>query len=291
MDLSIVIVNWRARDFLQKNLETLLTLPDWQKIKGEIFVVDNDSQDGSVEMVRERFPQVKLLANKENLGFARANNQAFAQAKGRYFLLLNPDMEVQSGILEKMVAWLDNHPKAAVVGALLKDGQGKIVKQARNFPTVWNQAAIILKIPHLFPAVLNKYLMVDFDYSQAAKVPTLRGSFFWVRKEVYRELGGLDERYFVWFEEVDFCRQVWEKGKEIWYLPWFGAQDYVGQSFCQLPRGKSQRYFRDSMLKYFAKWEPKWQARLLSLLWPIGIFLAVAGGKMKKQVLNIWINH
>jgi hypothetical protein len=131
---------------------------------------------------------------------------------------------------------------------------------------------ITLKIPHLFPGVVNKYLCSRFDYSQAAEVDSIRGSFFLINQESYHKISGskwplLDERYFIWFEEVDFCRQVYQLGGEVWYTPTARCLDYIGASFSQVRRGRSQEYFRDSMLQYFAKWEPQWQYQILKKAW------------------------
>jgi GT2 family glycosyltransferase len=161
------------------------------------------------------------------------------------------------------------------------------VKHVRRFPTVWDQLAIVLKIPHVFPGVLNKYLRVDFDYSKAEKVDSIRGGFFMVNMlSDNKPTFWLDERYFLWFEEVDYCKKVYNghhgsnKG-EVWYTPAAKCIDYVGQSFNQVGTIKKQLYFRDSMLKYFKKWHPTWQYYLLKYAWMIGLSLTFVLGKLK----------
>lgn len=297
MDLSIIIVSWNVREKLKENLTSLFKSE--VDFEYEVFVVDNNSQDKTVEMVRKEFPQVhpvksgqpvgakqfngvKLIANAENVGFAKANNQAIKQAQGEFILLLNPDMRVFPDTLPKMIKWIQENKQAAVAGCRLVDEQGNTIKHVRRFPTVWDQAAIVLKLPHLFPKVLNNYLRVDFDYAKPAKADSVRGGFFMLRRGA--ELPLLDERYFVWFEEVDFCRQVYKSGGEVWYTPVAECVDYVGQSFKQLPRGKAQNYFRDSMLEYFKKWHPIWQYWLLKTIWPLGKFIARTGEKMKVKI-------
>jgi GT2 family glycosyltransferase len=287
MDVSIVIVSWNVREKLKENL--LVLFKSEGDISFEIFVVDNNSHDGTAEMVKNKFSEVKLIVNKENLGFAKANNQAIKQAQGEFILLLNPDMRVLPDTLSNMVKWMRENKQASVASCRLIDERGSIIKHVRRFPTVWDQLAIILKLPHIFPSVLNKYLRVDFDYSKPAKADSVRGGFFMIR--LRQCFGGqvrnalpaplLDERYFLWFEEIDFCRQVYKNGGEVWYAPAAECVDYVGQSFKQLPRGKAQRYFRDSMLKYFKKWHPAWQYRLLKAIWPIGMFITRAGEKAR----------
>jgi len=272
MDLSVIIVSWNVQEKLKNNLTALF------KSQGdfsfEVLVVDNDSQDESVSMVRSNFSQVKLIVNQTNLGFSRANNQAIRLAQGKFILLLNPDMQVKEDTLQKAIDWAEKHDQATVIGCRLVDEWGKIIKQVRRFPKFFDQLMVTLKIPHFFPTVLNKYLCANFDYSQAARVDSLRGSFFLINRENYQKISQqslplLDERYFIWFEEVDFCRQVYQLGGEVWYTPEAECLDYVGQSFRQVKRGQTQKYFSDSMLKYFQKWEKLWQYFILKVSWKI----------------------
>lgn len=278
MNLSVVIVSWNVCDKLRSNLKAIYN--NTQNINFEVFIIDNNSQDNTVEMVEEEFPQIKLIKNKENLGFAKANNQVLEEIKGKYILFLNPDMKVKKGTLEGIVKWMDKHPKAGIAGCRLVDENGAIVPHVRRFPTVWDQLAIILKIPHFLPNILNKYLMKNFDYSHSASVDSIRGSFFITRKEIIEKIGCWDERYFIWFEDVDFCKRVKKAGWKIMYTPVVECIDYMGQSFKQVKRGKTQIYFRNSMLKYFKKWHPIWQYFLLFLAWPIGFLMAVVAEKL-----------
>ncbi len=270
MDLSVVIVSWKVKDKLKANLSALFESQGDFKI--EVFVVDNNSQDGSAEMIKEEFPQVKLIVNSENLGFASANNEAMKVSAGKYILLLNPDMQVGPDTLSNILDWTRNNPQATVTGCKLVDEKGEIIKQVRRFPKFCDQLAITLKLPHLFPRIVDKYLVSDFNYNQAAKVDSIRGAFFLINRGNYQKISGrnfplLDDRYFIWFEEVDFCRDVYRLGGEVWYTPAAQCLDYVGQSFKQVPRGRAQKYFSDSMIKYFEKWEAKWQGAVLRLVW------------------------
>lgn len=278
MDLSIIIVSWNVKEKLRDNLRALF---ESQNVNFEVFVVDNNSHDGSAEMVKKEYPQVKLIANRENLGFARANNQAIKQASGEYILLLNPDMRVFDDTLSNMVAWLNWHERVFVAGCKLVDETSQIVKHVRHFPTFLDQLVIVLKIPHLFPSVLNKYLKNDFDYTKSAQVDSVRGGFFMIRKEAIEKVGLLDERYFLWFEEVDYCRRVELAGGEVWYVSGAECIDLVGQSFKQLNLVVKQKYFRDSMLKYFKKWHSPYAYWILRLAWPAAIFAVMIGNRMK----------
>ncbi len=270
MDLSIIIVSWNVKDKLRENLAALYKSEGDFKL--EIFVVDNNSGDGSAAMVAADFPNVRLIANADNLGFAKANNQAIKSVSGKFILLLNPDMRVRPDTLKNILAWAENNSQATVCGCKLVNEKGDVVKQIRRFPGFWDQLMITLKVPHVFPSVVNGYLGSGFDYSQAAKVDSIRGAFFLINREQYKKISGLeqpllDERYFIWFEEVDFCREVYKLGGEVWYTPAAECLDYVGASFSQVKRGKTQEYFSDSMLKYFKKWEKGWKYIVLKAAW------------------------
>ena len=278
MDLSIIIVSWNVKEKLKDNLRALFGS---QHASFEVIVIDNNSKDQTVAMLIKDYPKVKIIANTENFGFARANNQGIRQASGKYVLLLNPDMRVFDDTLSSMISWMNTHEQAAVAGCKLVGENSEIVKQIRSFPELSNQLAIILKIPHLIPGVLNKYLRNDFDYNRSAKVDSIRGGFFMIRTEVIKKVGLLDERYFLWFEEVDYCRRVKSAGLEVWYSNAAECIDLVGQSFKQVNLALKQKYFRDSMLKYFKKWHTPLAYWLLRLAWPVGLFLAKAADKLR----------
>jgi len=281
MDLSIIIVSWNVREKLKENLRAL------QKARGnldmEVFVVDNNSHDNTVAMVAEQFPDVKLIKNNENLGFAKANNQAIRQTQGDFVLLLNPDMKVKPDTLINMLNWMRASSQINVASCKLIDEQGKVIKHVRKFPKLWDQLMVILKIPHLFPKVLNKYLCSDFNYGQPAKVDSIRGSFFMIRKETITKVGLLDEKYFIWFEEVDYCKRVKQAGGQIWYTPVAESIDYVGQSFNQVLVGEKQKYFRNSQLTYFKKHHSIGEYYILKLAWVLGMIIVWVGDRRSKR--------
>ncbi len=294
MDLSIVIVSWNVAEKLKENLKNLFQSKTDYKF--EVFVVDNNSVDDTVSMIKKDFPEVKLIANDNNLGFSKANNQAIKKSQGDFILLLNPDMKVQEDTIDNMITWMKNNGQASLAGCRLIDESGMTIKHVRNFPTLGDQLAIVLKLPHLITNILDKYLRIDFNYQKAEKVDSIRGGFFMLRRsdfqnilseEQYINLEVLDERYFIWFEEVDFCKSVARAGKEVWYTPEAICVDYVGQSFNQLGSFKKQRYFRDSMLKYFKKWHPSSEYFILYIAWIPMTFLAfmasLFGFKNKKH--------
>ncbi|MFA7365391.1 MAG: glycosyltransferase, partial [Patescibacteria group bacterium] len=178
MDLSIIIVSYNVKEKLRENLRNLFQSEG--DFSFEVFVVDNDSRDGSAKMVEEEFPQVKLIKNKENLGFSKANNIAIKESKGNFILLLNPDMQVFPDTLKKSLEFAKNNSQAIVSSCCLVDEKNIVIKHIRLFPKLFDQLMIVLKIPHIFPSVLNNYLKPNFDYSKSQKVDSVRGSFFMI---------------------------------------------------------------------------------------------------------------
>ena len=288
MDLSIIIVSWNTREKLKKNLSHLFLSET--RFSFEVFVVDNASSDGTARMVAEEFPQVNLISNSANLGFSRANNQAFKLAQGEYVLFFNPDMKVVHSTLDNMVQWMKLNRQATLAGCRLLNSKNLPVQQASRFPGLIDQLAIILKLRYFFPSILNGYLRTNFDCNTPQRVETIRGSFMMLDKKALKDVLSekrleqgqiFDERYFVWFEDVDLCRTFKEAGLEVWYTPAATCIDEVGASFCQLTRIKAQNYFRDSMLKYFKKWHSGLEVFILLLAWPFGLVLTAIFSKLK----------
>jgi GT2 family glycosyltransferase len=294
MDLSIIIVSWNVKEKLNKCLAHLLQ--SQTNFSYEIFVVDNGSHDGSAEMVGTEFREANLIANDGNLGFARAVNQAFRQSTGEFIFLLNPDNFVFPLTLDDLLQWMKLNRRAALAGCRLLDKDSNDIKgQVRKFPGLFNQLAIVLKWPYLFPGILDRYLCAKFGYDKPAIVDSVRGSAMIIRRSVletvlpyerFRNGELLDERFFVWFEDVDLCRTFQAGGLEVWYTSAARCFDLLGQSFSQLPRARAQRMFRASMLSYFRKWQPFWKYWILWLAWPVGMaltFIFTALGFEKKN--------
>ena len=276
MDLSIIIVSWKVKEKLRANLEALFNSQG--DFSYEVFVVDNNSGDGSAQMIQEDFPKVKLITNIENIGFAKANNQAIKQTTGDYILLLNPDMLVNPDTLINALTWAKNNQQATVSSFRLVDDKGETIKHVRRFPTLFDQLMVISKIPHFLPFVLNRYLYSSFNYDKESRVDAVRGAFFLINKKVWTEIARqelplLDDRYFIWFEEVDFCKQVYQNGGEVWYSPATTCLDYIGASFGQVAINTKQKYFEESMTKYFKKWKEKYQVVIIKSAWSLTNFI------------------
>ena len=268
-DISVIIVSWNVKDLLYQCLVSLMRQTG---VTAEIFVVDNASTDGTPAMVGQSFPRARLIVNDKNVGFAKANNQALNLAAGRYLLLLNPDTELRPDSLKQVVDFMEKHPRAAIAGCRLLNTDGTLQPSVRRFPTLVSQAWILLKAHHLLPTA--KYWASNFNYHQAQEVDQVMGAFFMIRREAFAELGMLDENFFIWFEEVDYCRRAKNCGWQVWYAPVTEVTHHGGQSFNQLMSFTKQRMFNRSMLYYFKKHHRRSSWLILWLLSPASLALA-----------------
>lgn len=281
MDLSIISATWNSKEHIAEQIKSVRS--GCQNISFEQFVVDNGSTDGTADLVARDFPEIKLIRNIDNAGFSAANNQAVKKATGEFLLFLNPDMRVTPGSLDKLIAWMRQHPNVGIASCKLTDEQGCVNTAAlpRRFPGALDQLAIILKIPHVFPGVLNKYLYKGFDAGKEQEVDSVRGSFMLMRREISDRLGwAFDPRYYIWFEDVDICREARRFGLKVMYTPIISCVDYIGQSFKQRATFWKQKQVTKSMLTYFKKWESRHKWIWLAAARPIGVGLA--------RVYDIW---
>lgn len=254
MNLSVITVTWNSAPRIADLVESVVL--GCENIIFEHIIVDNNSSDNTVEVVK-RFSNVRLIENKDNKGFGAANNQAVKLAKGEYILFLNPDMKVKEGSLNKLVAWMRNHKDTGIASCKLIKENGELNPNStpRRFPKIFDQLAIIFKLPHIFPKILNKYLFRDFDSEKEQAVDSIQGSFLLIRKEIIEKLdGAFDERFFIWFEDVDLCREVKKMGYKVMYTPVISCVDYGGESFKKRNTLWKQKQYIKSMVKYFMKW-------------------------------------
>lgn len=291
MDISIIIVSWNTRELLKKCLASIYA--NTQGASFEIFVVDNGSRDGTVEMARREFTNVTVIANEANRGFADANNQGIKRALGRYILLLNPDTELKSDALSRMAEWMDTKPSCGIAGCHLLNADLSHQNSVRRFPGVSDQTIILLKLHHLFPRIppIQSYLADDFDYEKESPVDQVMGAFFMIRREVIKKIGTLDERnFFNWFEEVDFCRRAREAGYEIWYTPVAEIIHHYGQSFKQVMQFAKQRMWNRSLRRYFRKHHSVIAYCVISFASWIALGLAW-NMDLAKKVINNMFHH
>jgi len=279
MDLSVITVTWNCDKQIAEQIRSVIS--GYKDISCEQIVVDNASSDKTCELVESL--GVKLVRNDDNIGFAAANNQGVKLAQGKFFLFLNPDMKVEEGSLDKIVAWLEGHEDVGIVSCKLvnKAGDFNFEASPRRFPKVWEDLLLLLKIPHVFPSVLNRYHMKGFDFDKEQEVDSVRGSFMLMRSEVVEKLGwAFDPRYYFWYEDLDICREVKKMGYKVMYTPIISCIDLVGQSFKKRATYWKQKNFTKSMLIYFQKWERWYKWVWIALFRPVGIGLAWLNDKL-----------
>lgn len=282
MDLSVITVTWNSVKLIGEQIESVKS--GCRNISFEEFVVDNNSTDGTADLVAQKYSEVKIIRNEKNLGFGTPNNTAAKMSSGEFLLFLNPDMRVEAGSLDKMVEWMRAHSDVGLASCRLVDENGILNADAqpRRFPGILDQLAIILKLPHLFPSILNRYMFKDFDADKEQEVDSVRGSFMIMRREVFEKLGwAFDPRYFIWFEDVDTCREVKRLGYKVMHTPIISCIDYIGQSFNQRTTLWKQKNFTKSMLQYFQKWEPWYKWMWIAMFRPVGIGMALVNDKLK----------
>ena len=232
IDLSIIIVSYNTRDLTAEFLKSLKE-NDTTKITYEVIVVDKASKDDSVEYIKKNFPNVEVIASKDNEGFSRANNHGVKISKGRYVLFLNSDTVVYKNSLEKMVAFMDDHAKAGAATCYLELPSGELDDAAhRGFPTPWNAIMHFSGIANIFSksTFFNGYHLGWKHLNKVHEIQALAGAFMIVRREAGEEVGWWDEDYFFYGEDLDFCYSLKEKGWKIFFVPEVKVLHYKGMS-------------------------------------------------------------
>jgi len=267
-DLSIIIVSWNCRDVL---LNCLGSMSDGAgDISFETIVVDNQSDDGSAEAVTKAFPGVTLIANENNPGFAAANNQAIAIARGRHILLLNPDTVVEKGTLAGLVAELDADESIGALGPTLLETDGSVQPSVRELPSfaAFCDRYTPLRTLRVCRRAYRRYKMKQFDYSRPADVPSLVGAAIAIPRRVLDDVGLLDERFFLYFEETDLCRRIAAAGYRVHYTPKVRIVHIGNVSASESTPGL---LYRRSIFQYLAKHGGRW-ARLKVHALRLGMF-------------------
>ena len=246
-DLSIIIVNWNTREYLLRCLKSVSgseNSPSW-----EVIVVDNGSQDGSGKEVKQFYPKIHLIANEQNLGFAKATNQGLTHASGRYLLLLNPDTEVKQGAIDRFVDFMENHPDAGIAGGQLLNPDGSKQNSIANFPTLATELLNKRLLRWLFPA---KFPGKERNYVEPIEVDSVIGACMVVRREAMEKVGILDEDYFLFFEETDWCYRMRKGGWKVFHLPQAEVVHFQGRGAEPKKREARVEYYR-SRYHFFKK--------------------------------------
>jgi GT2 family glycosyltransferase len=256
--LSIVIVSWNTRELLARCLRSLDVDPET-----EIFVVDNASADGSAAMVQEQFPGVRLLVNPENLGFARACNQAIRCSSGRYILLLNPDTEVRPGAVAVLARCLASHPPVGAVGARIVNPDGSLQTSCFREPRLSRELWRLLHLDVFWPYAV--YRVQNWDLTRPRQVETLLGACLMLRRAALDSIGPLDEDYFIYSEEVDLCLRLRRRGWHLIWAPQAVVMHRGGESTRQVAAAMFVRLYQGKIL-FFRKHHGRAAARGYKLI-------------------------
>lgn len=248
MKLSIIIINWNTRNLLSDCISSVYEHA--LEVDFELIAVDNASRDGSSKMIQNQFPEVNLISNSNNPGFAKANNQALRICSGEYVLLLNPDTIVKSGAIDKLVNFLNDFPEAGAAGARLLNPDGSLQRSACPKPTLFREFWRLFHLDGL--KYLAKYPMNRWSLNQVREVDILKGACILIRRKALDEVGLLDEEYFMFSEEVDLCTRLTQSGWHLFWIPGAEVIHFGGQSTKQVPEEMFLRLYEGKIM-YFRK--------------------------------------
>ena len=247
MILSVIIVSWNTKEFLLRCLGSVR-----QTVKGmeaEVFVVDNGSTDGSGAAVRERFPEVGLIENPMNVGFAKANNQALSRTRAKYSLLLNPDTQVKEEAIERLISFMEAHSEAGVAGGQLLNSDGSKQNAIANFPSLATELLNKNFLRWIFP---NRFPGKERNDPDPIEVDSVIGAGMLVRREAMEQVGLLDEDYFLFLEETDWCYRMKKAGWKIYFVPQAEIYHFQGRSAVREKKRARVEYYRSRSI-FFKK--------------------------------------
>ena len=254
MDLSIVIVTHNSLSPVEKCLRSLKEHPPGGAY--EVIVVDNASSDGTQGMIRESFPFARMIANDDNRGYSKGVNQAFLASSGRYFLVLNPDIIVAEDSIDALVRFMDDKPEAGIAGSQLVFPDGSVQPSCRSFYTIRTLLLRRTFLGKLFPRAkaLRDHLMTDYDHVEAREVDWIIGACMIVRREAVTEVGLMDERFFLYFEDTDWCYRMKQHGRQVWYVPGSVMVHLYERSSARSVLSKPFLLHMLSLMRYYEKW-------------------------------------
>ncbi len=235
MDVSVIVVNWNTRDLLIECLESLI--PEIKPFKAEIIVVDNASTDGSPAAIEKLFPQIKLIRNTTNLGFAKANNSGLDISTGKYICLINSDVKLLRDCIENMYKYMEDHQSIGILGPKILNPDFTIQPTCKEYPSLWNNFCSAVFFHKLFPSskLFSGELVHYFKYDSPRKCDIIVGTFWMVRKKALDTVGCLDENFFFYGEDVDWCKRFWSAGWEVVFFPGASAVHHSAASSAAAP--------------------------------------------------------
>ena len=275
--LSIIIVSWNCRDLLSRCLDTVFA--GKLEIDYEVIVVDNNSTDGTVTFT-EKFSAGKVIINRENVGFARANNQALRQCRGELILLLNPDTEIEPATLQVMVDFMANHPECGMAGCKVLNPDGTLqLACRRNIPGLADAFFKLSGLSRLFPRSRRfaRYNLTYLPADRVSPVDAVSGSFLITRREVVDKIGPLDERFFMYGEDLDWCWRAVQAGYQNYYVPDTAIVHYHGGSSKKRPVRAAYHFYEAMYLFYDKHFAPRWSRPLVWLGAMAAFILALPG--------------
>uniref|UniRef100_UPI003217F7BD glycosyltransferase n=1 Tax=uncultured Draconibacterium sp. TaxID=1573823 RepID=UPI003217F7BD len=272
MELSIIIVNYNVKHFLEQCLHSVQKAV--KNTSAEIFVVDNNSVDGSAQLIREKFPKVRFIQNTENVGFSKANNQAIKQASGKYILLLNPDTVVEEDTFEKVISYMNDHPDVGGLGVKMIDGKGTFLPESkRGLPTPWVAFYKIFGLSKLFRKSkrFGKYHLSYLNENEIHEIDVLAGAFMLMRKSALDKVGLLDETFFMYGEDIDLSYRIQQGGYKNVYFPETTIIHYKGES---TKKGSLNyvKVFYNAMIIFAKKHFPGGKAGIFAMLIQLAIY-------------------
>lgn len=288
MDISVVIVTTNSAQHIANCLRSIR-----EKTSGvdyEVIVADNGSTDGTIDIIKNDFPWVTLVENGKNLGFGTANNRAAAKATGEYVFICNDDTVLTENSLQIVVEKMRSDLSIGCLGYHLTNPDGSHQDSIRRYPRFLDQAIILTKLHNLMPKLpaVQRYWATDIDYTVEQEVDQVMGACMVMPRTVFEKAGGFDERFFVWFEEVDLQKRVVEEqGRRIVYSPITEMIHVKGATFGRILSATNQKRFNKSMRQYFYKHHNPLSATALVLLQPYALFLAYLIQFIKKRGMKI----
>ena len=253
MDLSIIIVNYNVKEFLQNLLHSAEKASS--RISKEIIVIDNASDDGSVDIIKQKFPTVKLIENKNNIGFGSANNQGLKIAQGKYILFINPDCIVSENTFDKMISFFNEHPDCGLAGCKILNSDGSLqLACRRSFPGPWTSFTKVTGLSNLFPGsrIFARYNLTYLDENKTHEVDAVSGSFMMIKRDAYEKVGGFDDQFFMYGEDLDLCYRVQKAGFKVYYVPDTQIIHYKGESTKRSNLDETKLFY-DAMHKFVKK--------------------------------------